>query len=186
MTVFHGSREHHSISWRGLGLLRQGSDFTLVLASWPCDIVTGPASQIHDGKSTLSQPFSVTNYEEPDRVWSCPGFPNSWRKIHPQPAIFRHEFGKPWSCLILSSTDRVWSWSECLNSWRRRRRRRRTKRNSMVLDVKCTSFFKRKEFCQLSWFQLVFQVILCGGIRYTVYGMKLCNYVWYIYVWSGW
>ena len=54
-----------------------------------------------------------------DRVWSCPDFPNSWRKIHPQLAIFRHKFGKPWSCLILSSTDRVWSWSECNNLWRR-------------------------------------------------------------------
>ena len=86
--------------------------------------------QCIDGKSTLSQQFSVTNLGSPDRVWSCPDFPNSWRKIHPQPAIFRHKFGKPWSCLILSSPDRVWSWSECDNSWRRRRRRRRTKRIS--------------------------------------------------------
>ena len=29
-------------------------------------------SQIRDGKSTLSQPFSVTNLGNPDRVWSCP------------------------------------------------------------------------------------------------------------------
>ena len=41
------------------------------------------------------------NLGSPDRVWSCP-FPNSWRKIHTQPDIFRHEFGKPRSCLILS------------------------------------------------------------------------------------
>ena len=46
-------------------------------------------SQIRHGKSTLSQPFSVTNLGNSDRVWSCPDFPNSSRKIHPQPAIFR-------------------------------------------------------------------------------------------------
>ena len=37
-------------------------------------------SQICHGKSTLSQPFSVTNLGNPDRVWSCPDFANSWRE----------------------------------------------------------------------------------------------------------
>ena len=72
-----------------------------------------PSSQIRFGKSSISQPFSVTNLGNPDHVWSCPIdgasgafekaiFPNSFRKIQHQPAIFRNKFGKPWSCLILS------------------------------------------------------------------------------------
>ena len=50
--------------------------------SQPALIVSDPVqiSQICDGKSTLSWPFSVTNLGSPDRVCSCPDFPNSWRK----------------------------------------------------------------------------------------------------------
>ena len=40
-----------------------------------------------------------------EHVWSCPDFPNLSRKIQPQPAIFRDEFGKPWSC-----PEPVWGW----------------------------------------------------------------------------
>ena len=112
-------------------------------------------SQIRHGKSTLSRPFSVTNLGSPDRVWSCPDFPNSSRKIHPQQAIFRDEFGKPWSCLILSSPDRVWSWSECNNSWRRRRRRR-TKHISMVLDTIKNAKTFPMQIPKLSYVALIF------------------------------
>ena len=91
-------------------------------------------SQICYGKSpSAGQPWSclilssfpkfvTENHPQPaspDRVWSCPDFPNLLRKIPPQLAIFRNKFGKPWSCLILSRPDRVWSWSECNNSSRR-------------------------------------------------------------------
>ena len=75
-----------------------------------------------------------------DRIRHDQGFPNLWRKMASWGWIFRHEFGKPWSCLILSSTDRVWSWSECLNSWRRRRRS--TKRISKGLDCVHWTGFK--------------------------------------------
>ena len=136
------SHNSHITLWRSVNGIEgaSGAFEKAIHQSWTgSDTIR--VSQIRHGKSTLSRPFSVTNLGSPDRVWSCPDFPNSSRKIHPQQAIFRDEFGKPWSCLILSSTDRVWSWSECLNLWRRRRRRTTTKRNSMVLKnvtLECT------------------------------------------------
>ena len=140
----------------------------LILSRFPKFVTENPPSAKPRSCLILSRfPKFVTENPpqpaSPDRVWSCPDFPNSLRKIPPQlaifrnkfgkpwsclilsrfpkfvtenppqQAIFRNKFGKPWSCLILSSPDRVWSWSECLNSLRRRRRRR-TKRNSMGLD----------------------------------------------------
>ena len=41
---------------------------------WKTLVLSEPVqiSQIRDGKSTLSWPFSVTNLGSPDRVWSCP------------------------------------------------------------------------------------------------------------------
>ena len=41
------------------------------------------------------------------QLLSCPDFPNSWQKIHPQPVISHHKFGKPWICLILSRFSKL-------------------------------------------------------------------------------
>ena len=112
LKVAQPSRSEPLLQLRWLASQRE----TLIL-SYPDQI-----SQIRHGKSTISQPFSVTNLGNPDRVWSCPDFPNSSRKIQPQPAIFRDEFGKSWSCLILSRVGQFVT------------ERRRTKRNSMGLD----------------------------------------------------
>ena len=54
---------------------------------WACIILQ--IFQICHSKSSLSQPFSMTNLGNPDCFWSCPDFPILLWKIQPQPAIFR-------------------------------------------------------------------------------------------------
>ena len=70
--------------------------------SQPALIVSDPVQipQIRYGKSTLSWPFSVTNLGSPDRVWSCPDFPNLLRKI---------PLSRPFSVTNLGNPDHVWS-----------------------------------------------------------------------------
>ena len=109
---------------------------------WACIILQ--IFQICHSKSSLSQPFSMTNLGNPDCFWSCPDFPILLWKIQPQPAIFRETLivcdpvqssqivhgnstrSQPFSITNLGNPDCVWSCPDLAKFITKGRRRNTT------------------------------------------------------------